>query len=158
MPPNPLLGYISPGVHQWLSLDSEQAYRRNPHPTLGPGSIVYRINRHGYRTYEFDQASEVNRDRLNVVCVGSSGAFGIGIPDDKLFLNLFAEHLSRHTGRAVVTWNLSQGGTGADYVTRMLFSAIPVLKPHVLLLTCFPLNRREFIGEEGRIFASYAQP
>jgi hypothetical protein len=46
------------------------------------------------------------------------------------------------------------GGTGPDFVTRMLFSVLPVLKPHIVLLTTHPFNRREFIGERGRIFSS----
>jgi hypothetical protein len=158
IPPCPNLSFVAPGRHRWLSLDSEASFRKRPHPVLGADSVEYGINRHGYRTSELDGAAAAARDKLRVVCIGSSGAFGAGLPEAHTLPLVFRELLQKHSGREVVAWNLSAGGTGADYVTRLLFSALPVLKPHVVLLTTFPFNRREFVGENGRIVISSATP
>lgn len=158
IPPCPNLSFVGPGQHRWLSLDSEASFRKNPHPVIGEGDVEYAINRHGYRTSDLDRAAEAGRGKLRIVCIGSSGAFGIGLPESDTLPMVFRDLLQRHSGREAIAWNLSAGGTGADYVTRVLFSAIPVLRPHVALLTCFPFNRREFIGENGRLFIASAMP
>lgn len=158
IPPCPNLSFIGPGKHHWLSLDSEASYRKNPHPTLGADSVEYAINSHGYRTGDLSREVELARNKVRVLCIGSSGAFGIGLPEADTLPIVFRDRLQQHTGREAIAWNLSAGGTGADYVTRVLFSALPVLRPHVVLLTCFPFNRREFIGETGRLFISSGSP
>jgi hypothetical protein len=158
IPPSPHLSHIPPGTHRWLSLDSEANYRKNPHPVLGADNVRYSINRHGYRTTDLDKAARDGHGKIRIVCIGSSGGFGTGLPEEATFPVVFRDLLQKHIGREAIVWNLSLGGTGADFVTRMLFSAIPVLRPHVMLFTCFPFNRREFIGETGRIFVSSAMP
>jgi hypothetical protein len=158
IPPSPHLQSIPPGTHQWLGMDSAARYRHNPHPLLGADDVTYEINPQGYRTGDLRQASEVGKDALRVVCIGSSGAFGAGLPQSATFPSLVRALIEDHLQRPVVLWNLSLGGTGADYVTRMLFSAIPVLRPNFVLLTCYPFNRREYIGETGRIFVASATP
>lgn len=158
IPPNPdMLGDMS-GVHHWFGLDNEAHYRANPHPRFGPDDVEYRINRHGYRCPELDVATRKAADSVTVACIGSSGLFGAGLPASMVFDALFRQMLEDHLGRPVVNWNLGVGGTGPEYVTRMLFSVIPVLKPDVVLLTTFPFNRREFIGERGRIYTTQAKP
>jgi hypothetical protein len=62
--------------------------------------------------------------------------------------------LGKLLGRTVESWNLGVGGTGPEYLTRMLFSVLPIIKPDIVLLTTHPFNRREFIGETGRIYSS----
>lgn len=154
IPPSPHLAMIPPGIHRWISMDSEARFRKGPHPTLGPDSVEYRINSDGYRTGELDQAAQAGANKVRVVCIGTSGAFGAGLPEESTFPVVFGRLLEGHVGRPVMVWNLSLGGTGPDYVTRMLFSVIPVLQPNVLLLTSFPFNRRELIGETGKIFVA----
>ena len=149
IPPSP--GGPTFSAHRWVSLDSEANYRKNPHPTFGPDDIEYRFNRHGYRCGEFDQRSE---DDIHLACIGSSGLFGIGLPEPMTLPALLSDKLQTLLGRRVVSWNMGLGGTGPDFVTRMLFSVLPVLKPHFVLLTTHPFNRREFIGETGRVFCS----
>lgn len=158
IPPSPHLQAIPPGIHRWLGMDSEARYQQNPHPLFGADDVTYSINPQGYRTGDLSQASDVGGDAVRVVCIGSSGAFGAGLPRSATFPSLFRDLVEEQVQRPVVLWNLSLGGSSAEYVTRMLFSAIPVLRPHLVLLTCFPFNRREFIGETGRIFVASANP
>src|SRR5688572_24591316 len=56
IPPSP--GSPTSAVHRWVSLDSAQNYRKNPHPRFGPEAIEYRFNQQGYRCAEFDQRSD----------------------------------------------------------------------------------------------------
>ncbi len=138
-------------THHWVSLDSEQNYRKKPHPRFGPNDIEYRFNRQGYRCAEFDQRADGD---ISFACIGASGLFGVGLPESITLPALLRDKFQTLLGRRVVSWNLGVGGTGPDFVTRMLFSVLPVLKPDIVLLTTHPFNRREFIGETGRIFSS----
>jgi hypothetical protein len=153
IPPSPA-GTDVAGVRHWYSLDSEESHRKNPHPSFRTEDIVYRINRHGYRCAEFDELSRRTKDTVSLVCIGSSGLFGVGLPESLTLPSLLRAMLQEHLGRPVDCWNLGAGGTGPDYVTRMLFSALPVIRPQIVLLTTHALNRREFIGETGRIYSS----
>lgn len=138
-------------THKWMSLDSEANYRKKPHPTFGPDDVEYRFNRQGYRCPEFDQRAEGD---VTFACVGASGLFGTGLPEPLTLPFLLRDKFQALLGRRVVSWNMGVGGTGLDFVTRMLFSVLPVLKPDIVLLTTHPFNRRELIGETGRIFSS----
>lgn len=158
IPPSPHLEHIPPGKHRWLSLDSEASFNKNPHPALGADSVEYAINRHGFRTTDLDRAADDGRNKLRIVCIGSSGAFGTGLPESATFPMVFRDLLQAYTDREAIVWNLSLGGTSADFVSRMLYSAIPVLRPHMVLLTCFPFNRREFFSEMGLPYVSTATP
>ena len=158
IPPNPNFERDVSGVHRWHSLDSEKNYRKRPHPRFGPDDVEYRFNRHGYRCPELPVAGQHNDDVVTIACIGSSGLFGTGLPEAMTLPVLLQQLLQEHLGRPVNSWNLAVGGTGADYVTRMLFSVLPVLKPDVVLLTTHPFNRREWIGETGRIYTTQSYP
>ena len=158
IPPNPNADGDISGKHRWHSLDSEASYRKNPHPRFGPDDVNYQFNRHGYRCGELPTGDPPRDDVLTLACIGSSGLFGTGLPEALSPPALLQDRFERHLGRPVRSWNLSVGGTGADYVTRMLFSVIPVLKPDIVVLTTHPFNRREFMGETGRIYTTQSYP
>lgn len=157
MPPAPHAERYAAGTYTWHFFDSARANRARPHPRLGATDVEYRFNRLGYRAPEFPDAADTD-DRVSLVCIGSSGLFGAGLPESETLPAQAASLLETRLGRSVRYWNLGSGGTGADYVTRMLFSAIPVLAPDLLLITTFPFNRREFINEQGHIFSGYGSP
>jgi hypothetical protein len=153
IPPSPS-GTDVAGVHRWYSLDSEKNYRKNPHPRFGPNDIEYRFNRQGYRCADFDRLRERPRDVVTLACIGSSGLFGTGLPEPLSLPALLQTKLQDLLGRPVDSWNMGVGGTGPEYVTRMLFSVLPAMRPDIVLLTTHAFNRREFIGETGRIYSS----
>jgi len=157
IPPNPNSDGSLVGEHFWHSLDNEKNFRKNPHPTFGPTDIVYRFNRHGYRAPELNLAGQTP-DTVNFACIGSSGLFGTGLPDELTLPHLLQNRLSSHLGRPVQAWNFGVGGTGPGYVTRMLFSVLPVIKPDFVLLTTHPFNRREYLGETGTIYTTQSRP
>jgi hypothetical protein len=158
IPPNPNAADDISGVHRWHSLDSEKAYRKNPHPTIGPDDVMYRLNRHGYRCPELDTVLQTKGASVTVACIGASGLFGTGLPEPMILTTRLQQLLEEYLGRSVTCLNFGVGGTGADYVSRMLFSVIPVLQPDIVILTTHPFNRREFIGETGQIYTTQSYP
>lgn len=135
---------------RWYNADSEAHYKSRPHPVLGPKDITYRFNSQGYRCGEFE-LDESGRT-LSVVSIGASEVIGTGLAEENTFPHVVAKLLESHLKRPVFNWNLGLGGTSADYISRTLASALPVLKPDIVLLI-FPFaGRREHINVQGRIF------
>jgi hypothetical protein len=153
IPPNPL-GTDLAGVHKWFSLDSAKNYKANPHPRFGPDDIIYSFNRRGYRCPEFDGLRGRPSDVVTLACIGSSGLFGTGLPEELTLPKLLEKRLQELLRRPVQSWNLGVGGTGPEFLSRMLFSVLAVMKPDIVLLTTHPFNRRELIGETGRIYSA----
>jgi len=122
---------------RWFANDTEKRFRQKPHPSLKPDDILYRFNSKGYRCGEFSQPS--NPDTLKVVSIGASEVFGVGLPVAKTFPQLFCDKLEKVYGCETINWNLGVSGTSADYISRVLFSALPVLKPDIVLIV-FPIE------------------
>lgn len=134
---------------EWLDLDWEGGYRARGHPVFGEHDIRYRFNARGYRCVEFDATAEIR-----VVSIGCSYVMGVGLPQGALFHERFAERLGSERGRTVVNWNLGLPGASNDYICRTLFLALPVLKPHLVLVNFTHGGRREYVSVQGRL-ASY---
>ncbi len=149
MPSNPR-GDV--GELKWYGMDSEKRYKKKPHPVFGPEDITYRYNSHGYRCPEFEMRNQVQENAVHVISVGCSNTFGTGLPEDKTYPAVFKELLQNYLGCPVINWNLGMGGGSADYMVRTLTSAIPILKPDLVLLTFTGLDRRECISEDARVF------
>jgi hypothetical protein len=137
------------GRRTWQGTDSEERYRRRPHPTLGPGDVDYRFNAQGYRCAEFDAPRDDSS--VTVVALGASEVMGTGVPQGETFTAVFARLLGERIGRPAVAWNLGVGGGSADCVARMLFSTLAVLQPDVVLMTFPHPARREHLGDDGRV-------
>ncbi|MCB1687676.1 MAG: hypothetical protein KDI33_04295 [Halioglobus sp.] len=145
----PYTGHRDIGTVRWFGADSERHYLANKHPLLGPDDIEYAFNRHGYRCIEFDERERFDEDHLHLLIVGESHAFGLGLPEERSYGYLVARELQACTGREVQHWNLSQGGIGADYIARVLPSALAVLRPNFVILNFPNRHRREYIFADG---------
>ncbi len=158
IPPSPNLRADRTGRMQWFSTDSAANYRKRPHPSIGPADVEYHINSDGYRCPELQGRDWAADASIRVVGIGSSGLFGAALPEPDTCLAVLARLLEAELGRPVSHWNLGVGGSSPDLVTRLLFSVLPVVSPHLVVLTAFPLNRRELFGETGRPFSVDARP
>jgi hypothetical protein len=146
----PFAPRTAPRAHvAWHGSDSEERYRERPHPTLGPADVEYRFNAHGYRCREFDAARDSGA--ITVVALGASEVMGTGVPQEQTFAAVFARLLGQRLGRPAIDWNLGVGGSSADYIARTLVSALPVLKPDVVLMVFPHQGRRELLAHDGRI-------
>jgi hypothetical protein len=127
---------------QYFSTDNPERHFSTPFDS----EIEYRMNRHGYRSAEFD------RGETTVMVLGCSIAFGNGVPQERRFGEIFADHLASRSGKSVTVHNLAWPGESVDYVARLALLAIPVLKPDVLLVNFPHFARREYFTPVGGRF------
>ncbi|CAA0119052.1 Uncharacterised protein [Halioglobus japonicus] len=145
----PYTGHRGARKCKWFGSDSERHYLKNPHPKFGPDDIEYSFNRHGYRCIEFDTRDTFDKDHLHLLTLGESHALGMGLPEELTYGYLVAQKIQAHTGRPVQHWNLSQGGISAEYIARILPTALAVLQPDFVILNFPNKHRREYIFDDG---------
>lgn len=135
----PRSGYPEGITEAWCGTDSEENYRR-----LGRSNqlntVSYTYNRLGYRCPDFD-----TKVQTSILTVGCSHSFGIGVPQEATFGELFANRLGLELGRPVVNWNLSVPGASNDYIARILHQTVDILNPHLILIMFTHLARREYV-------------
>jgi hypothetical protein len=148
----PPSGYPASEKHFWCPGDTVESYRRRGgHPRYGETDIVYEYNRLGYRCPEFDSRAD-----LRVLAIGCSYAFGLGLPREQLFHELFAARLRAETSRSVVLWNLGKPAASNDYICRMAYLALRQLNPHVVLVNFTHLGRREYLSVQNKLIEYYS--
>ena len=131
---------------KWLNRDNLENYRRlNGHPLYGENDISYKFNSLGYRCPEFDVDADIR-----VVAVGCSYVFGIGLPKHAIFHELFAERLRTRLQKSVVVWNLGVEGSSNDYISRILYLALPRLNPDIVLINFTHQGRREYVSTQDK--------
>jgi hypothetical protein len=116
------------------------------HPLYGENDIVYRFNSFGYRCPEFDAKADIR-----IVAIGCSYALGMALPQHAIFHELFAEKLrAMASPKTVAVWNLSMAGASNDYISRLLYYAVPRLDPHIVLVNFTHVSRREYVSVQNR--------
>lgn len=137
-------------VTSWADSDTEEQYDTGGgHPLYSKTDITYEMNRHGYRSPEFDVPRE---GRFVVVVVGCSNTKGIGLPVHETYCDLFARMVEREVGRPVLAINLGQGGTTNDKIALRAFSAVRFLKPNYLVVQWTHMDRSVYVDPENRVY------
>ena len=128
---------------KWLfESDREKYHQRGGHPLYGENDIIYRFYSLGYRCPEFDAVADIH-----FVAIGCSYVMGSDLPQHALFHELFAEKLRALVSpKTVVVWNLGLAGASNDYISRLLYLALPQLDPHILLINFTHMSRREYVS------------
>lgn len=124
-----------------LTQPSDPAHHPGPERSA---RIVYRFNSRGYRCPEFHQ-----RAQINVVSIGCSETFGVGVTDDERFSAAFCGELSRRTGKTVADFNIGIGAKSNDWIARTLTDSAPALLADVVLVCFTYMNRREHVDIAG---------
>jgi len=131
----------------WLDTDSrEQFQKRGGHPLYGEADVTYSFNSHGYRCPEFESGADIR-----MISIGCSNTLGVGLPQQAIFHERFAERLRKELSATVVNWNLSMGGASNDYIRRTLYLAVPRLNPHIVLVNFTFVARREYVSVENEL-------
>jgi len=92
----------------------------------------------GYRCPSWDP---MPNGKKNVVILGCSHTYGVGLEDDEHWVHF----LSQHNTARLRYWNLGQPGASADKIVRLLYGSEKVLFPSIIIV-CWPLwSRRERI-------------
>jgi hypothetical protein len=142
----PPTGYPAKQELCWLFDDNQENYQRNKgHPLYGEKDIIYRFNSLGYRCPEFDTAADIR-----VIAIGCSFVMGHALPQSALFHEIFAQKLRAELGKTVVVWNLGRCGASNDYMSRLLYLAVPRLKPHIVIINFTRSVRREYVSVQNR--------
>ncbi len=137
---------------RWCLTDSKKAYRRRRHSLLNKTSINYALNSLGYRCRDFESQIINDPDHFQLVVLGGSETFGVGLPEDRLYINLLASRLAELTGKMVNAWNLALPMAGSSYIARMLNPVLTVLSPDFLFLN-FPelAGYREYFNDDDEV-------
>lgn len=111
------------GVFKWWSTDSQENYLNNilVHPQVMEHwkafDITYSINPYGFRSPNFELDTDC------IVSLGCSHTFGVGLPVEKTFTQIVADHFG------LINYNLGVEGGSPDTCYRLGSHWIPKLKP-----------------------------
>lgn len=95
------------------------------------------VNSYGYRCPEW---TPLPKGKKNVVVLGCSHTFGEGLDVQDVWISIVQEKLNSSQLRF---WNMSQPGSSADLMFRILYSCEKVLFPKIIIC-CWPAwSRRE---------------
>jgi hypothetical protein len=110
----------------WLCTDSEEAYKSCGHPIYDEDSIIYKLNKHGFRVFD------TPTNNLKIACFGCSQTFGSALPDDHTWVYKLNEKLGfdRYT-----CYNYGLQGASNDTISRLVYSLIQTKKPDAVV--CF---------------------
>lgn len=131
---------------KWLFFDSEYNFKKNPHPRYLNG-FDYIHNNYGYRCMDFD----LENDKHKILTIGCSVSFGMGIPYEETYSYLLCKKLSQKYNIDIKNYNLSLSGVGMDYISRVLFQTIDILKPDYIILLFPDKHRLEYFEKDGII-------
>ncbi len=141
----------------WSDTDSEENFRLNPLHNYTETSITYTYNSHGFRTKEFEPAS--NRD--NVLFLGCSHTEGIGLKEEDTWVNHITTKIEKLQDWKVLQgevplapngfnyYNLGIGGGSGDTVVRNLVNCTNHLIPSVVFILWPPSGRFDYYQQDG---------
>ena len=102
---------------------------------------------HGYRCPPWDPMPD---GKKNVVVLGCSHTWGVGLEDDERWVH----HISQHNSHNLRYWNLGQPGASADLIVRILYGCEKVIFPNVVIV-CWPVwSRREKLSVHAESLTS----
>lgn len=127
----------------WYGLDTPETYVAEGN-AYGPDDIEYGLNDHGFRCDDFDQTLAI--DRWPVLFAGCSITFGTGVRLEESYPALVTEKLRRE-GLSAPLWNIAHIDASPDSIARLLYLALPRLRPNALWIMFPPANRREWVEE-----------
>ena len=104
---------------------------------------------HGYRCPPWEPMPD---GKKNVVVLGCSHTWGVGLADDEHWVH----HLSKHNTDRLRYWNLGQPGASADKIVRILLGCEKTINPKIIIV-CWPVwSRRERLSREAQSLTSDA--
>ena len=139
-----------PRVMEWCPTDTEENFKFHWENTPGyreraisfgwdkPGVISYRLNSEGFRGDEF------NSDNPNIVTLGCSYTFGIGLAEQDIWPSMLGQHLN------LAVHNLAIPGSSPDRAFALAEYWLPILKPQRVYMATPCRGRMDVILYDGR--------
>ena len=134
-------------THNWIGTDTEENYKNRGNKRYSTTDISYELNSNGYRCPEFDIGV-----KQQPLFIGCSVTFGVGLKTDEIWTHHIYEWLRKKYPRNVSQYNnLSNGGSGWDYVARTLMQVVPILQPSIVIAYMPTITRRELFWGRNNI-------
>lgn len=134
-------------IYPWLWYDSEELFDKNQPKDWTKDSISYHFNDYGYRSDEFIK----NAKNYSILSIGCSTSFGFALPYEMSWPSLCCNSIEDIVQKPVKNFNLSYPGKSNDYISRVLFNAVEILNPDLILIQFTRISRREYINDNGEI-------
>lgn len=130
---------------EWFGLDTPECFQKNLEeyrPQMEKfgwieKKILYKFNKHGFRSAEFDTPGP------RAVFLGCSHTFGVGLPNENTWPHLVSSALGYHN------FNLGVGGSSNDTAFRLAQHWVPELKPNLVVFLSTELTRFELHTIDG---------
>ena len=104
------------------------------------------VNKQGYRCREFSDLGD-----KNIIFIGDEWTEGVGVSYPNTYSAIVTKKFSNLTGYSFHEFNFGHRNKSFDYITRIIWCALNVLKPDFVFM-CFPkLDRREYFALDGRL-------
>ena len=131
--------YSSKVLH-WLGSDSHSFWLQNQQKNYSDTEIEYKFNSDGFRCDEF---STNNQYKKRVLFIGCSHTLGTGLAFENVWAYKFYSQMVKDNLCDCPYWNLAYGGISLDFVSRILYKYIPILKPYAIICCLPDVSRRE---------------
>jgi len=148
---SPLLYYnlANKSIKYWISGDTKQNYLQNLQTRYSlmekngwvNKTFTYSINNQGFRSGEF-------KDNTDIMFLGCSMTFGVGLPEENTWAYLVAEKMQTSFV------NLAIPGGSLKTIFRMLYGWADKLNPTIVIILCPPEARTEVMTSQ-REFLQY---
>jgi len=138
---------------RWFHSDNPETYAARGNKEFGLDDIFYCFNSLGYRTKEF---AEIDHGAFKIMLLGCSVTLGVGLPIEVTYGEFLAQLIRDKYHIPVEVINLGMGARSVDFITRVLFQSLPVLRPHYVFCLMPDLSRREYVHyRDDMIMADY---
>jgi len=148
----PVISDCAGKTNAWYRGDQETRYdgtisERKITLPYNKTDITYAWNSMGYRCPEFDVPKTT---RPRVCFYGNSCVEGYGLPEQDTLPMQFSKHWDNWLGgEKPEIYNLAKAGASNDFISRVIYSTVPILKPDLVVIYWTYVTRREVHAEDG---------
>lgn len=126
-------------------IDEFTSYKKDFLLNCIPSKNKEEFNEKGYRSDSF-----LKKGHLNILSIGCSDVFGLGLNKEERFSDLFCRYLKDKTSKEINNFNLGLPGKSNDYISRNIISTFNMLKPNIVIICFTRIIRREFFDKDGK--------
>lgn len=113
--------------------------------TKDDGSILYKMNEHGYRSIPLREKSE-----YNILTLGCSWTMGVGVRDEMIWPNLVGTDICKTIKKDISLFNYGTYGVSTSYVAKTFYKFVTSQFAPDLCLIMWPgFSRRDYMKENG---------
>jgi len=113
--------------------------------TKDDGSILYKMNEHGYRSNSFKNKSE-----YNILTLGCSWTMGVGVRNEAIWPTLMAEKIQNKINKKVSLFNYGTYGVSTSFTAKNFYKIVTSeIKPDLVLIMWPGFSRRDYLKDNG---------